>query len=660
MMLLIPTALLLATANCYLAFYQDSGQPLRRSLLSGAILLFLFIAVSTELLGAFNQVNRPAITGSWVLYNAALSFLWFRLRKTHNASVGAIAQSWLKGLRSFCQTLGLRTVAMLVLLYAITLVVAVIAVPNNQDSLSYHLSRIGYWVQQGNVAHYASHIERSISFSPFSEYIHLHTFLLSGSERYFELVQWFCQAGILALISMIICHFSGSRIALRVGLCFAATLPIVVLESMTTQNDLVVAFFIVATAFFAFDYLKNNRLPSLYLIPICCALGMMTKGTFLFCALPFGIYLLIGMLRKQDLRKQIAGFAAASLTLTLVLNVPFWYRTYELFGTPVGTISKGNQTTFFGPGDYVSNVLKHLFLHLGFISPGNSYNNFLQSQLENVHQAMGVDINAPGTGMAFKMNKLNFNEDFAHNFFGIWLIILCIPLLFTARLSKTARWYGALTFMSFLIFCFFIGYQIYGSRLHIAFFLLAAPLVGLVFGSVLPAWGAKFLTLFLWLAALPFALLSSSHPLLSTKWFFEKVFPPINSALHLNIRIDAANLNLKQESVLSAEPGRLLWGEHWPEMQVFLAQVNARNPQKIGFDFTEASFDYAYQYLLRQPGRTFAHVRVANPSHVREDPAFRPDVVIAEKPAGQAFDYHGQRYVLQWEADGKWLYVPSK
>ena len=155
-------------------------------------------------------------------------------------------------------------------------------------------------------------------------------------------------------------------------------------------------------------------------------------------------------------------------------------------------------------------------------------------------------------------------------------------------------------------------------------------------------------------------MLSSAHPLLSTKWFFEKIFPPINSALHLNIRVDAANLNLKQQSVLMASPGRLFWGEHWPATEALLRRVNALNPQKIGFVFTEASFDYAYQFLLRKPSRAFAHVRVANPSRVLEDPAFQPDVIIAEKNEGAGFDYHEKSYRLAMESDGKWLYVPIK
>lgn len=658
MVLLIPLAMVLASANCYLAFYKGTDQPLRRSLLAAAISLFLFIAVSTEMLGGLNLVNSLSITTSWLVLDIALAAIWIRLQNLHGVSFASVAGEWLSHVRSFCGKLGYATVSMITTLLCITLVVAIVATPNNLDSLSYHLSRLGYWIQQGNVAHYASHIERAISFSPFSEYVHLHTFLLSGSERYCQLLQWLCLAGILITVSLLVERFSSDRLVLRVALCFAATLPIVVLESMTTQNDLVAAFFILGTAFYLFDYLYSKLPSNLYLIALCCGLGMMTKGTFAFYVLPFGIYFFFRTIGQPAFRKPLTGLVCGAALVTLMLNAPFWYRTYRVFDSPIGTISNGNKNNFNGPADYVSSVSKHVFLHLGFVSPGNRYNDFLEDALENLHDGMGISLDAPGTGMAFKMNKLNFNEDFAHNFSGIWLVLFSIPLLFLARLSKTARWYCALTFCSFLVFCFFISYQIYGSRLHIPFFLLMSPVIGLVYGSVLPAFAAKALTVLLWVSALPFALLSSAHPLLSTQWFFEKVFPPVNAALNLNIHIDSSNLNLKQPSILSATPGRILWGDHWPETQDFQNRVNALNPQQIGFDFTEASLDYAYQLMFRQEGRTFGHVLVDNPSKILEDPAFQPDVIIAEKDEGQAFDYHGKTYRLQWARGNKRIYVP--
>ncbi|KQS23832.1 glycosyltransferase family 39 protein [Dyadobacter sp. Leaf189] len=659
MILLVPLAMWLCTANCYLAFFKDGPQAFRRSVLASAIFLFFFIGAGTELLSAFNLINSYVVITAWLLFNVALIFISARLQGKHKLNLRSISRFWMQSGKAFFRKLGVFTIIILGSLALCTLIVAIVATPNNLDSLSYHLSRLGYWVQNGNVEHYASHIERAISFSPFSEYVHLHTYLLSGSDRYFQLAQWLSLAGILICVSLIVELFSASAVQLRIALVFAATLPIVVLESMTTQNDLMVAFFVIATAFYCFDFTQNRKPIAFLFLALAVAIGIMTKGTFVFYALPFGFYLLVFTLGRADLWKSLALLLAGTVVLVLLLNAPFWYRTHQIFGSPVGTMSNGNRNDIRRPADFISSLSKHTALHLGFVSPGNRYNQFLESRLTDLHAAMDVPLNRPGSGMPFKMNKLNFNEDFAHNFFGMWLILLSIPLLFFARLVPHAKWYALAAFCSYLIFCLFIGYQTYGSRLHIPFFVLAAPVMGLVYGSVMRAVPGKILLTILWLFALPFALLSVTHPLLSTRWFFENVFPPINNALNLHIHVGPGNANLMQESIIFSPPEKIIWGDHLAEIQNLTSFIESRNPQKIGFDLKEASYDYAFQYSLRKEGRIFEHVAVRNPSKVLENPAFKPDLILAEVYEGAAFDCHGQKYVLGFHTLDKWVYIPA-
>lgn len=657
MIFLIPLAIWLGTAICYMVFYKDMPQSFRRSILTSATGLFFFIAISTEFLSAFDLITRFAVTITWATLNLALFFVCRRIFQKGHITIWRATKNWYVSGQEFFQKLGLVTQIVLFTLLLITFTVAIVATPNNIDSLSYHLSRLGYWVANSNVEHYPSHIERAISFSPFSEYVHLNTFLLAGSERYFQLLQWFCLAGILSLVSMLTSYFSDSTRALRIALCFAFTLPIVVLESMTTQNDLVVSFFILATAFHVFDYIKTRNSFILFLIALSCALGIMTKGTFVFYTLPFGILLFIFMISRPDHWKKLGKLSGGVVVAVLLINAPFWHRTYEVFQTPIGTISSGNQNDITVPANLLSSVSKHTFLHLGFISPQNRYNVFMEKSLESFHQAIGVPLDDPRTGMPFKMNKLNFNEDFAHNFLGMLLILLSLPLLFFSKLTPIARRYAGLCFASFLLFCFFISYQTYGSRIHIPFFLLISPVIGLVYGSLFSEFFSKIFVVLLWLSALPFALLSVTHPLLSTKWFFEKIFPAVNTTLHLNINTENL-LNLKQESILYNSPEKIIWGDAWPEVSQLKNYVESLEAKSIGFDFNEASYDYGYQYVLRKPNRHFKHIAVRNPSQVLEKTAFDPDCIIAEVDEGEQFSYHGITYVKKWSGTSRWLYVP--
>ncbi|QRR03277.1 glycosyltransferase family 39 protein [Dyadobacter sandarakinus] len=658
MILLIPLAICLSTAGCYLGLYQHAGQPLRRSLLTALTGIFFFIAASTELLSSIHGIQATSIRIIWALLDLLLFFFLWKQKEKKSAGIAAILQAWLASAKSFVREIGWLPAGMLLIMGLITLTVAFVATPNNADSLSYHLSRLGYWIQDGHVGHYASHIERAISFSPFSEYVHLHTFLLAGSERYFQCVQWFCLAGILVVVSLVVGLFKGSGTSLATALVFAATLPIVVLESMTTQNDLVAAFFVSCTAMHVFDYVKKKSSPSLPLLAMTVALGLMTKGTFVFFAFPFGLYLLLKMVQSGRQWKKLAVLTAGVIALTLLLNAPFWYRTYRVFGSPIGTMSAGNRNELGGVTHLLSSTSKHVFLHLGFVSPGNKYNAFLEDRLKSLHQKLGTPLNNPRAGMEFKMNKLNFNEDFAHNLLGMVLILLTVPLLFSIRSTSGLKWYALLVFGGFLTFCYFITYQVYGSRLHIPFFLLAAPIIGLVYGNFFSRIANHLLMLILWLAALPFALLSVTHPLLSTRWFFDEIFPPVNKALHLNIRTEN-QLNLKQGSILFSTPEKMLWGDQWPEIERLKTYVDSLDVAHIGFDFEEYSYDYGYQYILRKPGRQFAHVKVRNASAMLELKDFKPDCIIAEHDEGDRFFYHGKWYRKTWSGTFRWVYTPD-
>ncbi|MCE7042234.1 glycosyltransferase family 39 protein [Dyadobacter sp. CY312] len=558
---------------------------------------------------------------------------------------------------SFIKQLGKLTQIILTSLLLITFFVAIVSPPNNLDSLSYHLSRLGYWIQNKSVEHYASHIIRSISFSPFSEYVHLHNYLLTGSDRFLQLLQWFCLLGILMYVSLLVEIFSGSIRAMRIALCFAATIPIVVLESMTTQNDLVVSFFIIGVSFYVFDYLNLPKRSTVVLISASVALGIMTKGTFVFYVAPFGIYLITSLFRKGSW-KIFFLLGTYVIILTLLLNVPFWFRTNKIFDSPIGTISNGNRNALHTPAAIVSSVSKHLFLQLGFISPGNRYNLFLEKQLIQFHSFLGIPLNADGMGMTFKMNKLNFNEDFANNFLATWIILISLIIMLFQKSLLIVRCYLILTIASIVLFCTFIGYQIYGSRLHIPFFILIAPVIGVIYGSF-STYFQKILLFVLWINALPFSLLSATHPLLSTSWFFNIVFPMINKHIGLQIQPEKQS-NLMQESVVFNSGEQMIWGELWPakkSIQIFADSIHA---ERIGFYFDEASYDYGYQYILRKRGRQFAHVAVQNPSYLLEKRDFNPDFIIADIDAGDRLFYNGIYYIKEYLSANTMVYVPEK
>lgn len=117
---------------------------------------------------------------------------------------------------------GLTNNKLWVFLSGIIIVLAVCTVPYNWDSMTYHLSRIANWAQQGSVAHYATHIIREIVSPVLAEFVNLHVYILPGKKDiFFPLLQCFSMLTNIWLIYEIAKKIGGRKlICLSCGFSF--------------------------------------------------------------------------------------------------------------------------------------------------------------------------------------------------------------------------------------------------------------------------------------------------------------------------------------------------------------------------------------------------------------------------------------------------------
>jgi len=128
------------------------------------------------------------------------------------------------------------------------LVVALVAAPNNADSLSYHLPRIENWAQNRSVEFYPTVIHRQAGNSPGAEYLLLHLRLLAGFEQFTNVLQWVAALGCAVIASRIAAQLGAGRAGQLLTAAAVMTAPLVVLEATSTQTDLVVGCWVTAGA----------------------------------------------------------------------------------------------------------------------------------------------------------------------------------------------------------------------------------------------------------------------------------------------------------------------------------------------------------------------------------------------------------------------------
>ena len=174
---------------------------------------------------------------------------------------------------------------------AATFVVAVAAAPNNWDSMVYHNARVMEWWDHGSVAPWDTPSERQVRMPPLASYFKLAFLGLTGDDRLFNLVQWgFFAFAILATAGLAARLVPSGRAGPWAAL-IAATVPMAILQSTSTQNDVVVAGYFLAAAFFLVRAFAADAAPAgdLALAGAAVGLGLATKGT---------AYLFLGVLAR--------------------------------------------------------------------------------------------------------------------------------------------------------------------------------------------------------------------------------------------------------------------------------------------------------------------------------------------------------------------------
>lgn len=137
----------------------------------------------------------------------------------------------------------------LALAYVVALIVA--TPPNSWDSLAYHLPRAAFWSQAGHVGYIPDSYDARLDGNPPNAEIALaFVFDLTRNERFAGFVEFVaalaCSVGVFALARRL--RFPAREAAF--GALVFLTLPVVLLQAPTTQNDLVAASMLTAGAVF--------------------------------------------------------------------------------------------------------------------------------------------------------------------------------------------------------------------------------------------------------------------------------------------------------------------------------------------------------------------------------------------------------------------------
>jgi hypothetical protein len=382
--------------------------------------------------------------------------------------------------------------------------------------MTYHMARVAEWIQHGNVDYYPTSIDRQNYQMPLAEFCILHFQLLTQSDAFANTVQWmsFCVSIILA--GLLTAELGGSQAAQILSAVVAATIPMAILQSSSTQNDLVVSVFCMSFAYFL---LRTSSLPNranVFFSAISLGMSLLAKGTsFFYCGAIGVVFGLAAILRSGGYSKKLKTICILAIIVCIgfLVNLSSMRRNFILYGQPVESPeSYFNEDISFRT--LFSNVIRNTALHLG--TPSSKVNGFILSSVRNL---LGDQLESPKT--TFMGNKFlvehSCHEDRAGNFHHLMLAffsVLLLPVYITKK-RREVTLYAAAVILGALTFCMALKWQPWGSRLHTPIFMLSAPLVGLVVSSVPKRLrSAQIITVLLLLFSIPYLIINNSRPLI--------------------------------------------------------------------------------------------------------------------------------------------------
>ncbi len=276
-------------------------------LLAAYLLAFGEVVALVLALSLVGQVRRPALLAAMAALCSISVWLWWR--RGHSVPLTSRRLRVLAAdLRTHPVVPVLAVAVGLVALYLGALIVG--TAPNNWDSMTYHLARAAFWRQQGGVGYVEDAYDERLNANPPNAEVAL-AFVL-------EVIRDERIAGFVQYSAWIACAIGVGGLSRRLGLttreaCFGAMLflllPIVVLEGSTTQNDLVVASFLIAATVF----LIGESRAELALAALAIALAIGTKFT--------------------------APYALVLLTVVAVVAAPHSKRIGRLLALGVGSLA---------------------------------------------------------------------------------------------------------------------------------------------------------------------------------------------------------------------------------------------------------------------------------------------------------------------------------
>ena len=460
----------------------------RKSIIDSFLVFNLIIIFSTELFSQLKILNFNSVVTFWILI---LLFLGYYLFKQRVFNYKNFVESKKTIINYFINNRKYQNLLLIIICFflLVILIQGLVYPPNNWDSLTYHLSRIMYWISNGSVRHFPTHILRHLYQPPLGEYFILHVNLIQGNDFLANSVQWLFLIYCILTFNAILKLLKVKKTNRLITLLLIITIPSVALQASTTKNDIICSFFVLATILYSIRIYKFNQTYDYLFLGLSVGLGMLTKGTFYLFTFPVLLFLFLGVIKK-GLSIKIFYYSLFSILIAIIINSGHFIRNYSVNKNILNIdIAEGKMYSNdkMNAKLFISNVLKNSALHLGY--PIDSVGDKIVRKIHKdvlktpINNSETNYLNIQYTGKL----EISTHEDYVPNTFHFLLLTFSFFVVGFISINRFNYPIAIITFivlLQFLIFCGYLKWQPWHTRLHIPIFISGFIIVGLLINKL--------------------------------------------------------------------------------------------------------------------------------------------------------------------------------
>ncbi len=488
----------------------------REACLVSAIICSLWVWLVTEMFSLFRTLNFTALVLAWSVFLTGVIILCLNKRRVFQKTAHPC-------LKFSPFDIGIIICIFLILLG--TFLLSIVSPPNTWDALTYHMSRVAHWAQNGTLAAYPTHIPRQLFYNPGFEYFILNSYLLDRGDAWVSVIQWFAMALSLMVVTLIAKQLGASMRGQLLAAAVAATIPMGIVEASSLQGDLMVAFFLCAAVYALLRWRADASWIWANSLGVTSGLAILTKGIGIIFILPVLIWLVsTSVFLRSRLRWQQA---LVVMSLVVIVNTGFVLRILTVPSQAFMVARQEGREVLnekYDPNIFLINVLRNIGTHMG--TPSERLNKANMGVINSLSARIGVNIDDPRVTLDnahFQINKPSLNENLTSAGFHSFLIIVFFLLAGLSRKSTPElRRYGLCLFSMAVLFCLLVKWQPWLSRLQLPLFILASAGIGVLLEKIrIPVLQMVIVT-GLFLLAIPYVINAYPRHLLGKKNVFQQ------------------------------------------------------------------------------------------------------------------------------------------